>query len=267
MKRRNARAGVRPASTADDSVLTIAVGNTSVFVGIFSARRCVKAFRIEPAELVLLPQKVGAGVTRAAVCSVVPALTPDVVRLIRRTWDIDADVLSAEANHGLEIAYRRPAELGADRVAAALGARAGNPHRNVIVVDCGTATTVTALSRDGRIAGGAILPGAALWPEALATKTALLPRVILRRPRSAVGRSPQEAIVSGCYYGQVGAIREIVARVRTEVFGKEKAVVLGTGGNADLFANEILFDRIEPRLVLEGLAAFARRCGAEPVTA
>ncbi len=267
MKRRNARAGVRPAGTSDDWVLTIAVGNTSVFVGVFSPRRCVKAFRIEPAQLVLLPRKVGARVTRAAVCSVVPALTPDVVRLIRRAWGIDARVLSAEANHGLEIAYRRPEELGADRVAAALGARAGNPRKNVLVVDCGTATTVTALSRDGRIAGGAILPGAALWPEALATRTALLPRVLVRRPRSAVGRSPQEAIVSGCYYGHAGAIREIVARVRTEVFGKEKAIVLGTGGNAELFARESLFDRIEPRLVLEGLAAFARSCEAEPVTA
>lgn len=249
MKRQNSRAG--------DATLAVAVGNTSVFVGLFIGRN-VKAFRIEPAELVRLPDRVGAGVTRAAVCSVVPALTPDVARLIRRTWDIDAQLLSAEAAHGLGIAYRRPAELGADRVAAALGARVKHPRKNVIVVDCGTATTVTALSREGRIAGGAILPGAALWPEALATKTALLPRVMLRRPRAALGRSPQEAIVSGCYFGQVGAMRELVARVRAEAFGKEKAIVLGTGGNAALFEDERLFDRIEPRLVLEGLAEFAR---------
>lgn len=229
-----------------------------MFVGVFSAPGRVKAFRIDPAELVHLPRKVGDGVKRAAVCSVVPALTPDVARLIRRTWGIDAELLSAQAKHGLEIAYRRPAELGADRVAAALGARAQNTGKNVVIVDCGTATTVTALTRNGRIAGGAILPGATLWPEALATKTALLPRVALRRPRSAVGRSPQEAIVSGCYYGQVGAIRELVARLRREVFGQEKALVLGTGGNVELFAHEGLFDRIEPRLVLNGLAEFAR---------
>ncbi len=258
MSKRNAQSGNRGGDASEGSILAVAVGNTSVFVGVFSARGRGKAFRIDPAELVHLPRKAGAGVTCAAVCSVVPALTPDVVRLIRRAWGIDAKVLSAQAKHGLEIAYRRPAEFGADRVAAALGARSRYGGKNLIVVDCGTATTVTAIAANGGVAGGAILPGAALWPEALATKTALLPRVALRRPAAAVGRSPREAIVSGCYYGQVGAIRELVARVRGEVFAKEKAIVLGTGGNAALFESEGLFDRIEPRLVLEGLAEFAR---------
>jgi pantothenate kinase, type III len=249
--------------TQSRGTLAVAVGNTSVFVGVFAGPRCVKAFRLEAAELVTLPAKIRMNVERAAVCSVVPALTPDVLRLIRRAWGFDARVLSASADHGMKIAYRRPAELGADRVAAALGARGLNPGENLIVVDCGTATTVTAIAREGTIAGGAILPGAGLWPEALAVKTALLPRVPLRRPATAVGRSPQEAIVSGCFYGQLGAIKEVVARVRREAFGRAQVRLVGTGGNVRLFADEGLFDRIEPELVLRGLAEFARRGPAE----
>lgn len=237
--------------------LAVAVGNTSIFVGLFAAKRRAKVFRLQPGELVRLPRRVGGRVDRAAVCSVVPGLTPDVLRVIRRTWSVEASVLTAEAEHGLKVGYRRPKELGADRVAAAVGARSLRPSENVIVVDCGTATTVTAVTRSGTIAGGAILPGAALWPEALAVKTALLPRVTLRRAAVAVGRTPQEAIVSGCYFGQVGAIREVVARVRREAFGSAKAVVLGTGGNVRLFANERLFDEVQPALVLVGLAEFA----------
>lgn len=240
--------------------LTVAVGNTSVFVGVFAGEKLRKSFRLEPAELIRLPLRVGAKVDRAAVCSVVPALTPDVLRLIRRTWEIEARVLSADAAHGLKIGYQRPREMGADRVAAALGARTIWPGRDAIVVDFGTATTVTAVSRDGTVVGGAILPGAALWPEVLADRTALLPSVAVRRPRSAVGRSPAEAIASGCFFGQVGAIREVVSRVKREAFGGRAAVrVVATGGNARLFANEGLFDAVERELVLIGLNEFAGR--------
>lgn len=258
MKRRAAGPSGREL-TPDGTTLTVAVGNTSIFAGVFQRERCVKAFRLEPGELVRLPRRVGKTVARAAVCSVVPALTPDVVRLIRRTWAVEAATLSADAEHGLQIGYRRPRELGADRVAAALGARRLWPREDVIVVDCGTATTITTVGRDGGIAGGAILPGAALWPDALTQRTALLPKVNVRRPRSAVGRSPREAIASGCFYGQVGAIREVVARVRQETFGRAKVRVVATGGNANLFAREGLFDAVAPVLVLVGLMAVAQR--------
>ncbi len=237
--------------------LVLSLGNTSLFGGVFAEARLVSSFRLLPADLVRLPRRVRGHIERAALCSVVPALTPDVLRLIQRTWQLEARVLTADAPHGLTIGYRRPRELGADRVATALGARTLFPQTNAIIVDCGTATTVTALRREGTVLGGVIFPGLALWPEMLAARTAQLPRVTLARPRAVLGRSPREGIAGGIFYGQLGAIRETVARVRTEAFGRAACVVVGTGGNAPAFAQENVFDEIAPTLALQGLASFA----------
>lgn len=239
--------------------LVLSIGNTSLFGGVFEKSGRVATFRLAPADLIRLPRRVRGTIEAAAICSVVPALTPDVLRLIARSWSIEASVLTAESAHGLKIGYRRPRELGADRVASALGVRALFPGRHAIVVDCGTATTVTALRRDGALLGGAIFPGLGLWPEMLVQRTAQLPRVAPVRPRAAVGRSPREGIASGIYHGQLGAIRETVARVRAEAFGRAACVVIGTGGNAMTFAREKLFDELEPALALHGLAAFAAK--------
>lgn len=242
--------------------LAISIGNTSLFAGVFAGGRLVRAFRLAPRELARLPVRVGRRIDVAAVCSVVPALTPDVLRLVRHQWGLEATVLEAAAPHGLKIGYRRPRELGTDRLAAALGARAKFPGRHLIVVDCGTATTVTALHRDGTLLGGAIFPGLSLSAEALSARTAQLPRVAPRRPPTALGRAPREAIASGVFFGQLGAIRELVTRIRTEAFGRASALVIGTGGHAPLLADEGVFDRIESYLVLEGLREFAARAPA-----
>jgi type III pantothenate kinase len=87
----------------------------------------------------------------------------------------------------LMLAYHRPEELGVDRLATALGAQKLYPRKNVMVVDCGTATTLTLLRRDGCLLGGAIMPGAALWAQALAQRTAQLPEVKLQLPKQVVG--------------------------------------------------------------------------------
>lgn len=245
-------------------VLALSIGNTSLFAGVFSGARLTAAFRFAPAELFRLPRRVRGRIDAAVLCSVVPALTPDVVRLVRRAWNLEPRQLTADAPHGLRIGYRRPRELGADRLAAALGAREKFPRRNTIVVDCGTATTVTALRRDGTLLGGAIFPGLALWPEMLMTRTAQLPRVTPMRPRAALGRSMRAGIASGVFFGHAGAIRETVARVRAEAFGKAAGIILGTGGHAPLFSREKLFTALEPNLVLEGLRAFAE--GASPLS-
>ncbi len=242
--------------------LAVSLGNTSVFVGVAAERRIVQTFRLRPEELRELPARVRGRIDRAVACSVVPDTTPKLKRAIARAWKIEVTELNAPAAHGLAIGYRRPAELGADRIAAALGAREKFPRENLIVVDCGTATTVTALTRHGALLGGAILPGLALWPEMLAARTAQLPRVPVVRPRRALGRSPGEAIASGVFFGHVGAVREAVARVRAEAFGRAGALVIATGGNAAVIAREKLFDALEPRLVLEGLCAFAARSEA-----
>ena len=207
----------------------------------------------------LVARRVHGRIDRAALCSVVPALTASIVRHIERTFGVVPLVLSSAVPHRLTIGYRRPRELGTDRLAAALGARELFPKMNVIVVDCGTATTVTALGRDGVLQGGAIFPGLSLWAGVLAARTAQLPRIALRKPEVAVGRSPREAIASGLYHGHAGAIRELIQRIHVEAFGRQKAVVIGTGGHAAHFAREKLFTVLAPDLILTGLRAFAAR--------
>jgi type III pantothenate kinase len=240
--------------------LAIDIGNTTVFGGVFQGRRLVRRFR--------LPTHGGTGasawprlgpVDRAVLCSVVPYATAATHRAIARHCGVKTQVLSPEAPHGLAIAYRDPARLGSDRLACALGARELCPNANVIVVDCGTATTITAVHRRGAILGGAILPGVGLWPAALAARTAQLPAVAVVRPRHAVGRSPEEALHSGIFHGHAGAIREVVARVRTEAFGRAAVTVIGTGGNAAPFAPAGIFTTVQPDLILTGLNAFVAR--------
>jgi type III pantothenate kinase len=242
-------------------ILVISVGNTSLFGGVFTGDDLSLHFRVPTAELPALKRQIPDRIDRAIVCSVVPALTPDVMRFIRRSWNLDAEQLTFQSRHGLAIGYREPQQLGADRIAAAVGARARFPGKNVIVVDCGTATTVTVLRADGRLAGGAILPGLALWSEMLAQRTAQLPRISVEQPRRATGRSTEEGIASGLFFGHLGAIRELVTRMRVEIFGRAACVVVATGGESPRFAGENLFTVIEPTLILQGLHAFALRLG------
>jgi len=241
-------------------ILALSVGNTSLFGGVFSgATGRIVSFRVPTADLVNVSGYVGGKIDGAVLCSVVPQLTPEVAGFIRRTWNLDAQIITCDSPHGLTLDYRQPRQLGTDRIATALGAQAAYPKQNIIVIDCGTASTVTAVRRDGTLLGGAIIPGLSSWPEMLATATAQLPRVMLRRPRVALARSTEEAIASGVFFGHVGAIRETVVRVRAEAFGRGRCQIIGTGGHAERFAREKLFTTIEQTLILQGLRAFAAR--------
>lgn len=247
-------------------MLVLNLGNTSLFGGVFTDGKLRKNFRVPigvgansgKLQRVLTTHARGK-IDGVALCSVVPALTPKIVAVLRRQFGVASQILTADAPHGLKIGYRQPSELGTDRLAAALGARSLFPKRNVIVIDCGTATTVTALHRDGTLLGGAILPGLALWPAMLAARTAQLPEVPAAKPRTALGRSTREALQSGFFHGHAGAMRELVGRIRGEAFGRAEAIVIGTGGHAARFAGEKIFDRLEPDLVLAGLHDFSRR--------
>ncbi len=243
-------------------LFALSIGNTSVRAGWFDGARLLESRSWTLAEALrpgwALPEK-GARPECAFFCSVVPRAEARLVRAMRRATGADPIRFTAESDHGLRIRYRRPSRLGADRAAAALGALALFPGRDAVVVDCGTATSLTVVGRDGVVWGGAIAPGMGLGAEALARGTAQLPRVPVHRPRAAIGRSPEEGIASGLFFGQVGAIRELLDRIRRERFGRRLPLVIGAGGGAAPLAGEGLFDRIEPDLVLHGLRAAAER--------
>jgi len=244
--------------------LVLDLGNTTLYVGEFQGSKLVRQFRVPAAAVVTaaafaheVAHRLSRDIHQVVLVSVVPARTTRLVGYLRKTLQLEPIVLNSQSNHGLKLAYRNPAELGADRLATALGARKLYPHKNLIVVDCGTATTLTLLSRDGVLLGGAIMPGLGLWLAMLAQRTARLPEVTLQKPTRVVARDTVGALRSGILHGHTGAIRELISRSRTEAFGHSSAVVIGTGGLVTHFKGQGLFTAIEPSLILHGLQAFA----------
>jgi type III pantothenate kinase len=112
---------------------------------------------------------------------------------------------------GVRNAYRQPTQLGCDRFASAIGARALYPDQSLIVATCGTATTIDAISGDGVFQGGMILPGLTLMAHSLAKNTAQLPQVTTNASAAMFADNTDDAIASGCLNAQVGAIERAVA--------------------------------------------------------
>lgn len=239
--------------------LALDQGNSTVLAGVFRDDQLMRSARIASnGDLVSQLSKLTRGkVDRVVLCSVVPRQTRRLVSLVKKTFGCDPLILTTKSDHGLKLVYHRPAELGVDRLANGLGAQKLYPRKHVIVVDCGTATTLTLLHRDGTLLGGAIMPGLAMWPAMLNQRTASLPEVALRASDTVVGRDTETAIRSGIMLGHTGAIRELISKSRVEAFGRSPVVVLGTGGQVTHFKEQSLFTHLESELILHGLQAFA----------
>jgi type III pantothenate kinase len=154
---------------------------------------------------------------------------------------------------GITIDYPAPESIGADRLANAAAAAEiyGCP---AIAADFGTAVTFDVVSKCGSYIGGVIAPGLAAMTSFLYQRTALLPRLSLKKPRHAVGRSTVEALRSGVIIGYRGLVREILEQIRSERFSRQKVFVVATGGYARLIANQLPeIAVVHPKLTLEGL--------------
>ena len=186
-----------------------------------------------------------------AISSVVPPITGVFVDLSRRYLRHEPLVVSHTLKTGVRILIDYPAEIGADRILNALGARTlhGSP---CIVVDFGTATTFDAISAEGDYLGGAIAPGLGIAAEALTSRTAKLPRIELTAPPAAIGRNTVHAMQSGLVLGYVGLIEGLVARIRSEIGASAK--VVATGGMAHILAALTpVIQAVDPMLTLDGL--------------
>ena len=197
-------------------------------------------------------------ITDIVICSVVPDMLYSLRSCAQKYFDLDPLVMRPGIETGLTIAYKDPKEVGADRIADAMGALKLYPGRNLIVVDFGTATTVCAITRERVFLGGNIIPGVRLSMDALEEKTAQLPSVEIVPVTSAIGRTTVESIQSGLYWSNVGMVKELVARITDEVFADDPPMVIGTGGFAHLFDGQEIFDEVVPDLILEGLREAVR---------
>jgi len=126
------------------------------------------------------------------------------------------------------------------------------------VVDFGTATTFDAISVEGEYLGGAICPGVGISAEALFQRAARLPRVEIARPRGVIGRTTVTSMQAGLYYGYLGLVESLVARMRIELGGEPK--VIATGGLASLLLGDSkVVDHLDPLLTLTGLRILYER--------
>ncbi len=231
--------------------LLVDISNTYTKVAFSSRTRPGRVLRLPTRDLTAarLRQLLGDRTARhAIVASVVPARNTQIEKVLPPPvcW------VGPKVKLGIGIDYPKPATIGADRLANAVAAAElyGTP---AIVVDFGTAVTFDVVSPAGQYVGGVIAPGLSAMTDYLHERTALLPKVELRKPRRAIGRSTYDAMLAGAVHGYRGLIAEILRQVRSELSAK-KPHIIATGGDAALIGKGIpLFDAIDPRLTLEGL--------------
>ena len=240
-------------------LLTLDVGNSQIFGGAYDGQdlkitfrrtSSVRAssdefgtfFRATLRENGVDPE----AIDMAAICSVVPDVVHSLRNCFRKYFRFEPFLLQPGVKTGLKIRYRNPLEVGADKIANAVGALTRFPGRNLVIVDFGTATTLCAVTREKEYLGGIITPGINTSMAALESKTARLPSVEIFRPSEVLGRSTVESIQSGLYYGTLATVRSLATSITKEHFAKDPPFIVGTGGFGRLFAEENLFDKFLP---------------------
>lgn len=246
--------------------LCLDVGNSHIYGGVYESGRALLTFRKASKSgsssdeyglffrSVLRENGIDPNqVVEIALCSVVPEVVYAISAACRKYFDIRPFILQAGVKTGLKIQYRNPLEVGTDRIANAMAGINLFPDENLIIVDLGTATTLCAIGKDRSYRGGVILAGLKMSMQALESGTSKLGSVEIVSKDSCLGRTTASSIQSGLYFGHLGALREIMHRIQSEVFDGERPKIIATGGFASLFDGSGLFDQVVPDLVLRGL--------------
>ena len=247
-------------------MLCIDVGNSHIYGGVFSSAEEI-CLRFRHSSKVSTSDELGIflknvlrenkcapeDVRKISICSVVPQVDYSLRAACVKYFSVEPFFLQAGVKTGLNIKYRNPAEVGADRIANAIAATHRFPAKNLIIIDFGTATTFCVINSQKAYLGGVILPGIRLAVDALSSNTAKLPAVEIIKIDQVVGRSTIESIQSGVFYGAIGACRELIQRIKQESFADQDVLVLATGGFAALFDKQGIYDQHLPDLVLQGV--------------
>ena len=245
-------------------LLAIDIGNTSITAGIFSGDSLLFSFNIETDRTkspddygVILFGKLNesnvsaSSLSGAIISCVVTDMLKGFSNLVEKYFGQKPIIVDSETRTGMRFLIDAPEELGADRIANAVGAY----HKyggSVIVVDLGTATTFDCVSEKGEYLGGAIVPGIELSSVALFHGTSKLPKVEPEKPTGAIGKNTVECINSGLFYGHASLIDGVCARLKKEMNCSPEVVI--TGGFADSVFEECeCANTIDKDLALHGL--------------
>jgi len=245
-------------------LLAVDVGNTNTVFALYEGSTARATWRLATVRqrtadeyalaLVQLIEMAGfdwRGIDEVIVSSVVPEADRQLRWMCRDRFDRPVRFVSDDIEVPLVVALANPREVGADRL---VNAYAANRHHggDLIVVDFGTATTFDVVDADGTYHGGVIAPGINLSLEALNRAAAKLPRIGVEKPQAVIGNSTISAMQSGVFWGYIGLIEGLVARIRGE-FGRPMRTI-GTGGLAALFADATdAIGAVDPDLTMTGL--------------
>ncbi|VAW37358.1 Pantothenate kinase type III, CoaX-like [hydrothermal vent metagenome] len=245
-------------------LLTIDIGNTSIMLGVFDEAELKDHWRIKAdkertsdeygitlSEMLAHKGLSKEDITASAVSCVVPSLSQTFNEALDKYLGARPLMLGPGTKTGMAILTDNPKEVGADRIASAVGAWSIY-GQELIVVDFGTAITFDHVSAKGEYLGGAIAPGLSVASNALFTKAARIARVDITRPSSITGKNTVDCVRAGLYFGFVGLVDGIVERMKKTC--QKSPRVVATGGDAPLIAKEArTINAIDEFLVLKGL--------------
>jgi len=243
------------------NLLVVDVGNTIIVLGVYRGEELAGSWRLATSRDrtadeygILAQQLLGEFATSldgAIVSSVVPPLNFSIKSMIAHRFGIEPLFVEPGVKTGIAIHVDNPQEVGADRIVNCVAAfeRYGGPS---IIVDFGTATTFDVVTENAEYVGGVIAPGLNISAEALFARASRLPRVDIRRPPTVIGTNTVVNMQSGLYFGYLGLVDGILARMKTELPRLKK--VLATGGLAPLLARDSEhIEEVVDDLTLEGL--------------
>ena len=223
-------------------LLALDVGNTNVTIGVYDreellfvsrmatdSARMEDQYAIEPLDILGLHKVDREAITGAVLSSVVPKLTEYISAAVKRIFGFRPLVVSYESLEGLKISIRHPETTGPDLIAGYVAAKElyGCP---CIVIDMGTATTITVIDKEGALLGGGIVPGVGISLDALTSRAALLSSISLDTPAHVIGRDTVECLQSGMVYGTASMLDGFCDRIEEEL--GYPCRVVATGGLA-----------------------------------
>ena len=251
-------------------ILAIDIGNTNIVLGglegekiLFEARMATDLIKTsdqycaELKSMLALFEVTPEVISGSIISSVVPPVLNSFKTAIRKLTGKACLVVGPGIRTGLNIRMENPAEVGSDLIVAAVAAIAeyGAP---LLLVDMGTATTITAVDETGTFVGGCICPGVKISMEALTGRTAQLPGISLDEPQKAIGKNTRDCMRSGIMFGAAAMLDGLLDRMEAELGTPLK--VVATGGIArfviPLCRRELIYDR---SLMLKGLGLLYRR--------
>ena len=246
-------------------ILVIDVGNTNMTLGVYDGEHLKTTFRLMTGTphtsdeygilitQILQNNGVEPGKLEGAiVASVVPTVMHALQGALTRYIGVKPLIVGPGVKTGIRIVTEDPRAIGADRMVYAVAAyeKYGGP---VLVIDFGTATTYDLITADGCFTAGITAPGIRISSEALWMRTAKLPEIEIRKPKSILAQETISSMQAGLVYGQIGQTEYIIQRVREES-GLTDLKVVATGGLGRLIADETHMIQVyDPALTLEGL--------------